>query len=421
MQVVMVAVGSRGDVQPLLALALKLRARGHDIVFAAQPNFSAWLTEHRFEHRAVGVDTQAFAHVIAKDIAHPIRFYRQLVGQFENGAREQFNALPTLARQAQVIVGGSLDISGPSVAQFLGIPHVGVHFFPGGFPTRELPPPALLPFEMPRWLNPWLWRWVEASGRKPLVEGIVNKHRKALGIPPFPGTPIQYTRSGGNILVASDPLLGSMPGDVREAFTQTGFWFFDDDQLLPPEVLRFLEEGPPPLYIGLGSMVTADTARHTQLFVQAVEALGCRAIMSSGWAGLGDGALPKSILRVGPVNHAALFPRLRGAVHHGGAGTTAAVARAGIPQLLLPHLMDQYYWGRQIQSKQLGPEMLPIRSLKSGALQKGMSQLLHNPTFKMNAERLGERLKQTNGVENAIAHLERLVGNSQKHSPEVKA
>lgn len=409
MRVLMVAIGSRGDVQPLLALGLKLRTRGHEVVFTAQPNFEAWMVEHQFPFHRLGLDTHAFAHKIADDLARPLRFFGHLMEQAEEGARNQFALLPSLAANADVLVSGNLDLAGPSVASHVGIPHVSAHFFPGGFPTRQLPPPALLAFPTPRWSNRMLWKLAEESGRKPLVEKILNPHRKRLGLPPYEGTPIQYVSSGGHVLIATDPQLGQVPTDVTHPFHQTGFWFFEDQQTLPPELEAFLRSGPPPLYIGLGSMVTADTQYNTRLFVEAVTSLGCRAVLSSGWAGLGDGELPDSICRIGPVSHHALLPRMRAAVHHGGSGTTAAVARAGIPQLILPHLMDQYYWGREIHRHGLGPKMLKIRGLKAGSLQKAMAQLLRDDGMQSRAQRLGERLKQTQGLDNAVAYLEQLV------------
>jgi vancomycin aglycone glucosyltransferase len=126
--------------------------------------------------------------------------------------------------------------------------------------------------------------------------------------------------------------------------------------------------------------------------LDAVGAVGCRAVISQGWAGLGDGPLPGNVFVTGPVSHPRLFPRVAAAVHHGGAGTTTAVARAGVPQVVVPHIADQFYWGRRVSLLGLGPPPLPRAKLTAPRLAAALAEILDNELLAERAREFGARL-----------------------------
>src|SRR5207248_1968448 len=140
----------------------------------------------------------------------------------------------------------------------------------------------------------------------------------------------------------------SWPADLPDATPPTGSWQLDDTRPLDPGLEQFLGAGETPVYIGFGSMVDPDPEGTNAIIAEAIERVGCRAIVSSGWAGLGQREPHPRIHVIGPTPHAALFPRVAAVVHHGGAGTTHAAALAGVPQVIVPHLLDQFGWAHRI-------------------------------------------------------------------------
>jgi UDP:flavonoid glycosyltransferase YjiC (YdhE family) len=183
---------------------------------------------------------------------------------------------------------------------------------------------------------------------------------------------------------------------------QVGYLLPKDETLLPPKLESFLQAGPPPVYLGFGSMVDPGPARTTRLLLEAIERAECRAILARGWAGLGDGPLPDSVFRAGPLPHANLFPRLAAVIHHGGAGTTTTAARSGIPQIVIPHFLDQYYWGHRTHLLGVSPPPLPRVKLSADRLAELISATLDNEFLANRARELAERLSVGDPLERAV-------------------
>ena len=183
---------------------------------------------------------------------------------------------------------------------------------------------------------------------------------------------------------------------------QVGYLLPKDETPLPPKLESFLQAGPPPVFLGFGSMVDSDPAGTTRLLLDAVERVGCRAILARGWAGLGEGPLPESVYGAGPLPHASLFPRVAAVVHHGGAGTTTTVARSGVPQIIVPHLLDQHYWGHRTHLLGVAPPPLPRVKLTAERLAELISASLENELLTDRARELAERLCTGDPLERAV-------------------
>ena len=168
---------------------------------------------------------------------------------------------------------------------------------------------------------------------------------------------------------------------------------------------RFLDKGPPPVYIGFGSMGDPQPRRTLSILRRSARRAGLRTVIQSGWAGWHFESDDTCLCAMADLPHDRLFPRLAGAVHHGGAGTTLAAARAGIPQVIVPHLLDQYYWGQRILEKGLGPRPLPKNRLQAGRLTRAMRRIVSSPRLRANARVLSIPLQQRNGVQEAVRWL----------------
>jgi sterol 3beta-glucosyltransferase len=187
-----------------------------------------------------------------------------------------------------------------------------------------------------------------------------------------------------------------------------GYWFLDQlEGYQPPSELQdFLKSGPPPVYIGFGSMVDQERAHITGIIVESLQRVECRGILLGGWAQLGTGDLPGSIYLVDQVPHEWLFPRVAAVVHHGGAGTSAAGFRAGIPTITVPFYADQFFWGWRASQLGVGPPPIARKDLTAEKLADAIRQALSDGGIRDRAEALGERIRQEDGVKRAVDYIE---------------
>ena len=392
MRIALTSEGTRGDVAPLLALAERFRERGHEAFLCASPDFAADAAARQVEFHAIGRSVRKFmaehANAVARggvSLLHPIRKYMAIA------LADQFDRLPEVTRGADLIIGAGLQAAAASTAELHGIPYRYVVYCPTLLPSPEHPP-VFLPLQRSMaWLNRGLWRLSRIAfnlGMRPTL----NKHRGALGLPPVPDL-LDHLLSSRPV-VAADPLLGPPPSRCPLPFDQIPCLHPFDVDPLPAKLEAFLDSGSPPVYLGFGSMTDPDPAATTRSLLDAVSKAGCRALISEGWAALGGGALPEGVMQLGTVSHPALFQRVAAVVHHGGAGTTATAARAGVPQILVPHLLDQHYWAQRVHRLGIGPPPIRRSRLAAGLLADTIAATLSNEFVAERAGQLGARLRE---------------------------
>jgi vancomycin aglycone glucosyltransferase len=403
-KIVLATSGSRGDVQPMVALALRLREAGHSVKLCAPPNFKGWADHLELPFASVSIDMKALLILHREQIARPFTLATKLGGTLRDDINLQFATLPAALGSADMLVGASLLLAGPSLAEARGIPYFHVALCPQTLLSLEHPPP-IVPFATrKRSVNRLLWG-VQRIFFNRLLRSTLNRNRAALGLGKIDDVFDHIGRGG--LLVASDPELAPVPGDVTVPFVQTGAWPLPTSGELPGALERFLDSGPPPVYIGFGSMTVADPAATTHLIIDALHASGRRAVISQGWAGLGERKLPESCCLAGNVHHALLFPRMAVIVHHGGAGTVAVAARAGVPQIIVPHLLDQYYWADRLHRIGLSPPSIPQTRLTAEKLTSAVDECLSDGEMKSRAEMVRRDLSGAgDGIAAAVAQLE---------------
>ena len=386
MRIALAVEGSRGDVHPMLGLGDRLKARGHEVAVCAPPDMRVEVEARGMEFRRVGLDVhEGLSHNANALLAGGLSALRAAYAWFRSTTHEQLTRLPELTRDVDRIIGAAIQIGGPSAAELHGIPYRYVVFSPVLLPSAEHPPMVIATQTLPRWVNSLAWKLFVRSNDL-VLKDLLNQHRAQLGLAPVDDT-TRYV-VGERPIVAVDRELARVPEDCPIEVEQIDCLHAMQGEPLPPKLEAFLAEGPPPVYIGFGSMPDPSPARSTELVLEAVGAVGCRALISEGWAGLGEGPLPEGVLRIGSVTHAHLFPRVAVAVHHGGAGTTTTALRCGVPQLLVPHAADQFYWGRRIEALGLGPPALPRQHLTSQALAEALAATLDNEWLRSRAAEL---------------------------------
>lgn len=373
MRVLLSTIGSRGDVQPLVALAAHLRALGQEVRLCVPPDFREWIESLGIPVTPIGPEVRSFAASRpAQAQAPPTPEQRQAMARAT--VATQFETITAAAQGCDVIVAATaLQVAARSVAEKLGIPYVFAAYSPTVLPSPHHPPPALSPLPgqpPPTDDNRELWAR-DAARFNDLFGPALNAQRAALGLAPV--ADVRSHMFTDRPWLAADPTLGPWPDPASDAVFQTGAWILPDERPLSGELHAFLEGGEPPIYFGFGSTRASQDAGKAML--QAARALGRRAIVSRGWF---DASLVESeadCLPIGEVNVHALFPRVAVVVHHGGAGTTAAAALAGTPQVVVPHQYDQHYWARRVDAIGIGTAH-PAGALTTASLTDALDRAL---------------------------------------------
>ncbi len=366
MRVLLSSWGSRGDIEPLAALALRLRELGADVRAAVPPDeeFAALFARVGADVIGLGPTTRSIAAGLkAPDPAAAFRLAAELTDA-------RFAVLGEAARDCDAIVATGLMPAGArDVAEHLGIAYVLAIFHIFGLPSAHFTPAARpgRPSDADETDNRTLWR-NDADRVNALYLEPLNRGRLALGLPAVASVREQVIPA--QPWLAADPLLAPWARLTDFDIVQTGAWFLPDSRPLPHEVLAFLDAGEPPVYVGFGSMAMRSAPDLAQVALEAARANGRRLILARGWAELslpdalvgsgaggGAGAGPAAdCLVVGELNHQALFAsgRVAAVVHHGGAGTTQAAAAAGAPQVIVPQIVDQPHWARRVAELGIG-------------------------------------------------------------------
>lgn len=329
MRALLTTIGSRGDVQPLVALATRLIQAGHEARLCVPPDLRDWIEGLGFPVTPLGLGQRGTGVVDwpPRDMRSSPERLRELV---EAAVAEEFTTITAAASGCDVILAaaGRRPIAARSVAEALGIRYVFAAFSPLHLPSLEFP----------------------ADRFNDMFGPPLNRHRAAAGL-----DPVRDVR--GHIFtstpwLAADPVLSGSPGRAGYDVIQAGAWILPDERPLGPELKAFLRAGEPPVYFGFGSMKMP--SHLAQDIALAARRTGRRAIISAGWADLTLTGSQPGCLVIGEVNHHALFRQVAAVVHHGGAGTTTTAALAGVPQVVAPQFFDQGYWARRVGELGIG-------------------------------------------------------------------
>jgi len=387
----------------MLALAMALRARGHLAVFVVPSNFLEWIRACGFDATSNGVDIKAAMQ--APD--SKLESLRWLFGRLKDQTARMFEPVARASEGAEVIVGAGAQLVTASVAEWRDVPHANVAFCPCAIPTGGAPPPTVRTQTFPPWANRLLWQ-AGGSMADLGLRGTINRGRATLGLPPI-DSPLTHIAEHC-VIVAADRDLAPLGEDAPASALSTDAWIFDEPQTPDPHVEAFLDLDPAPIYVGFGSMVSHRAEALSAHAVDAARAVGRRLILIGGWAGLDRFVTDADdVLAVTAVSHAAVLPRVALAVHHGGAGTTTAAARAGVPQVILPHILDQFYWAHRIERLGLGPRALPLDLITADILTDRIDAALNDARIRARAAAFGPVIAARNGVVAAAEHLEHLV------------
>lgn len=392
-KILLSTVGSRGDVQPLLALAVELRDKGFHPVFCVGPNFKDSVESFGFDFIPLGLDLS-----VDEDKSVGLEINEQNLKWAREYINNTMETTLAAARDCAVIIAaGAFQYVAPSVAELLGITYRCAVYCPSVIPTVNFPPPhfysAFNSQSRPKSINKSQWISYQKSLNAFYLE-LINLERNKRGLSSI-GDVHQYVLSAQPWL-ATDKVLAPDVSNRAYKVTQTSPWILTDDTPLPKEVEDFLQSGEMPVYIGFGSMKVGGISG--QDLVAACDYASCRAIIYGGWGEL-EVDTDDNILLVGALNHSKLFPKVKAVVHHGGGGTTTAAAIAGIPQLIVPHIYDQFYWGNRVKKLGIGLSCRDAHTLSSDALAGGLRDVLQ-PERAEKAQSIAKQI-DVNGAKHA--------------------
>lgn len=410
MRISIAASGARGDVQPYIALGRGLKDAGYQVRVLTNDDFEPLVIDAGLEFASTGESVEAVLQSEewrkVMENGNFLVILRHMMSAMKERAQGLGRKLPPLFEDTDLIVTGVSGMGGVlSIAEKRNIPVIQAYVFPLT-PTNAFPGPLTptLPFGsvlnrlsfLP--VRQMLWQ----TGRTGDVAV-----RKALGMPraSLLGPYRALQRKQVPILYGYSPQVLPRPSDWDALNHITGYWFLDPpaDWEPPADLVDFLHAGPPPVYIGFGSMGNRNPEETTRLALKALSLSGQRGILASGWGGLSQTDLPDTVHMLKSVPHSWLFPRMASVVHHGGAGTTAAGLRAGVPSIIVPFFGDQPFWGQRVAKLGVGPAPLPKKRLTAEKLAHAITQSVSDIAMRQRAADLGNKIRAEDGVGQAAA------------------
>lgn len=406
--------GTRGDIQPFIALAKGLQGRGHEVAISTAEGFRDDVEAQNISFIGMDNELLALSQQILDEqsggILSKAKIARKMGPAVRRMMDDEWNAAQLF--QPDLIVYHPKCLASYHIAEKLNIPMILSLPLPLYTPTRDFAVPFISK-NLGGFLNRLTYSLIPLSNAIH-VKNVNDFRRNRLSLPPIGSFADLLTRSDGTtvpVLYPISPSVVQMPEDYQEHVYMTGYWFLDQESAWEPtsELTTFLETGPLPIYIGFGSMSALNTKQRTKQIIEAIQTTGQRAIFASGWSDLNLYEFPDEIFAVQSIPHDWLFSRVVAVIHHGGAGTTAAGLRAGKPTLICPFLGDQSFWGKQVHDLAVGPKPIPQREITSENLSKAIMEMMQDSAMQERASLLGRQISDEDGISKAVDIIEAIV------------
>jgi UDP:flavonoid glycosyltransferase YjiC (YdhE family) len=422
LKIVILALGSRGDVQPFIALGLALRRAGHDVRLLGLGDYAELASDYGLPYTTL---VGAVAELMDRELVYaaldsagsvlPLDFARRFLAHIEPFVTRLCAECLRACSGAAALVASTLGLyPGLFVAEKLGLPIAAAHFHPYGLTGSQpdvsfRPAPPWLPFGR---LYNRATHHLAAQGLWQLLRGPLNRARAgSLGLRPL-SAPALWARVRDfdpPALYAYSAAIAPSPPDWPAHRVVTGYWALQapEDWVPPASLAHFLAAGPPPVYIGFGSVLAGrDPDSVTALLAEALRRAGVRGLLYRGaWGDLGGAALPDHVMAIDATPHDWLFSRVAAVVTHGGAGTTATALRAGVPVVSVPFYGDQRFWAGRVAALGVGPQPIPRHTLETGRLAAAIRRAVSDPAMRARAAALAATLAAEDGAARAASIL----------------
>lgn len=412
MRIVVLALGSRGDVQPYAALGMALKQAGHRVRIVAGDDFGALIQGQGLEFVPGGISSHEILDSQAARLAmgsgrNTLQAIRQIMRIFAPAFERIMEQSWQACRQADAVVYSTLGLGAYHIAEALGIPCFWALSMPILSRTRAWPS-LLIPLHLPLGGGYNLLTHLAIERFFQLLLGhTTNAWRtRRFHLPPIPMSRWPYAEMNGRPvprLYHYSPIVVPKPSDWGADIHVTGYWFLDRPPgwQPPPRLAEFVAAGPPPVYVGFGSMSGHEPQATTRLIVTALRLTGQRAVLLASRDGLDRAMLPDSVCAVDDVPHDWLFPQMAAVVHHGGAGTTGAGLRAGVPNVIIPFAGDQPFWAARVHALGAGPAPISRKALTTEKLAAAIQAATEDNAIRQKVAEIGRQIQTEAGAARA--------------------
>lgn len=405
MRIAIQTLGTRGDVQPYVALALGLMREGYTVQVAAPIQYGAFVQDRGVPFAPLPgeflalLDTPEGKAAIAggQGFSAGFKLLKHVRPLMRHLMDEELKAVTTFA--PRIIIYHPKSVTSPYIAEALECVSILASPLPGFTPTSAFPSP-ILPFECLGPLNR-VSHLIATRGAQVLFRGVIRDWLKAS----FASSRQVRAKKPAGTLYAYSPLVVPVPPEWGKEVLVSGYWFLDSPEWeMPDDLAAFIAAGPPPVYFGFGSMPGLDPEKMTAMICEALIRTGKRGILATGGGALRAGKSSETVHFIADAPHDRLFPHVASTVHHGGAGTTAASLRAGRPTAICPFFGDQPFWARRVSRLGVGPPPIDRKTVSPDMLAIALVQMEESGTQQRAAE-LGAAIQQDHGVENAVRFI----------------
>jgi sterol 3beta-glucosyltransferase len=404
MKITILTYGSRGDVQPFLPLSRRLMEEGHSVKLAAPFRFKNSVEEHRIDFVALSGDPEDLSRRLNNAGNNFVKLLRELTDHAIEIGADVWRQTEAACQDADLILHTFTHaVGGHTLARERGVPDIHIQTFPMFTPTGDYPNVTLPDLKSRAYnrishtLSAKITWWTSKIGFERVRRRAGLPHRKLYW--PFEEDPL---RPRTPILCAWSPSLLPASTDWPPNVHVTGYYSFPDHDAYQPdqELESFLRSGKPPVCVSFGSMVNRDAEKIDDIVRTALMQTDNRGIILSGWSGVKRSS-SKELLYLDAVPHDWLLPRCKVVIHHGGAGTTAAGLRAGIPNIVLPFMADQPFWGRRIHAVGAGPKPLRVKGLSVRELVRAIA-MAEDESLLVRAQSIGRQIRNEDGTGVAV-------------------
>lgn len=413
--ILLTTIGSRGDIQPFIALAKSLMNVGYTVALQTaesyRPVVESYGVPYAYMNNEFMALTESKEGQAAMDGGGKMALLKKVMPMLRRMLDDEWTAAQ--AFKPDMMIYHPKALGAYHIAEKLNIPAVIAVALPLYTPTNAYPVPIVTQLPFGNRLNRVSYQFMTLLNG--IYAGVINDFRtNSLGLskrgrfanelktPTGEATPILYSYSRHVLPV---------PLDYPASVHVTGYWFLEGAQNWQPsaELSAFLDAGTTPVYIGFGSMSGTKAAERAEMVLEALAKTGQRGILASGWGGLKASKLPNHVFMLDQAPHDWLFPRVSAVVHHGGAGTTAAGLYAGKPTVIVPFIADQPFWGKVIHQAGFGPKPIPQGKLTMDGLSEAINIAVTDSEMRRRTEAVREKLHAENGLENALSVIRRYV------------
>ena len=402
-KILITTFGTRGDIQPFIALGKGLKTAGYEVSICTSKGYQSFVEEHGLNYAYMDNELLLLSQAALGDIggiSETLGIVRKMMPAIRQSMDDEWNAAHSF--QPDLIVYHPKCMGSYHVAEKLNIPAIMSIPLPFYTPTKAFPVPFMAGVHLGEWFNHFSYRLMGLSSG--MYGATVNDFRKkTLAMSPIGRFADVLRRSDGSpvpVLYPYSPSLLPVPRDFPTHVHVTGYWFLEQTTTWQPEpaLVRFLADGASPVYVGFGSIGAKNAEKRTCIVLEALEKSGRRGVLVSGWGGLKASDLPQNVILAESTPHDWLLPQVGAVVHHGGAGTTAAALHAGKPNIICPFMADQPFWGNLIYQQGLGTKPIPQSKLTVDRLADAIRTCIDDQRMQDQADEMGKKIRAEDGI-----------------------